>query len=141
MDTDIVGYRSCAWCDEMHPKILLDRLGGVCWDCLRRGLEPPRTVMLQVGNTARPYRVKRRKSPTASKGDRWVRKQAERAKQDAYRQLRDFFPDLYDVLYAEARQKRGVEPWYTTADSRQFSPEEYRATIDALVATWRERVA
>lgn len=139
MAVDLEGYRACDGCGELHPKILLSRLGGTCWDCLRRGLEPLRTVVLQVGPNHASYKVRRR-YPTGTRGNAWAKRQVEKAKQDAYRQLRHFFPDLFDVLYAEARQARGLEPWYTTPLDREFSPEEYRATVEALMETWRARL-
>lgn len=41
------------------------------------------------------------------------KKQAEKAKAAARRRLAAMFPDLYDVLLAEERGDRGLEPWTT----------------------------
>lgn len=137
--TDIAGYARCSNCPELHPQILLWRLGGVCPACITEGIKPLRHIDVRVDRAGfatmclRPNRG-------GSKGSKRTKKQAERAKMAALKRLRDLHPDLFAALLAEERESRGLEPWFVTADSEPLSFEQIQASVARLVATHDVRV-
>jgi len=61
-----------------------------------------------------PVRNRRHRPKKPLTADQRARKkEAERAKEAARKRLAAMFPDLYDVLVAEERGLRGLEPWST----------------------------
>lgn len=47
----------------------------------------------------------------ANKGNRATRQAADHATRSAAKRLQGLFPDLFDILIAEERQRRGLEPF------------------------------
>ncbi len=59
----------------------------------------------------RAAKRKARKTPETRHNE----KLREAAKQAAFKRLRDLFPELFEVLVADERAKRGLKPWTITA--------------------------
>jgi hypothetical protein len=131
---DVQGYTQCSNCPELHPKILLWRLGGVCPECIDAGIRPLRHLEVEIeGRTAL---VKLRHRHSGSRGSKSTSKQAEKARLAAQRRLAVLFPDLFDAILAEERAIRCLEPWYVTAEGRKLDFEELQRTVAALLATY-----
>jgi hypothetical protein len=138
-EQDIAGYASCSHCPEIHPKILLWRLGGVCPDCIDKSIKPLRYIDVRV-DRAGYATMCIRPGKGGSKGSRATKKKAERAKAAALKRLRDLHPDLFAALLAEERALRNLEPWYVTADLEPLDFNQIQASVARLVATHGIRV-
>lgn len=136
---DVAGYESCSECRELHPKILLWRLGGVCPACIDKGIEPLRLIEVRVARAGYATMCLRPKRG-GSKGSHKTKKLAERAKMSALKRLRDLHPDLFAAVLAEERAIRGLEPWYVTADSEPLRFDQVQESVRNLVATHDARV-
>lgn len=111
-----VGYGACRIeaCGEWELSIVLARTGGVCTACSLAGLGAAfrrieivsrgrRTTVTKTSAAKRSHRPGRK--PGATK------KTAQVAARRALKRLKNLFPDLYDILYAEERAAAGLEPW------------------------------
>lgn len=130
--SEVAGYDCCTECGDYHPSILLWRTGKLCPACLGRRVPPGPTVEVVV--EGRIAHIRRRPRRGGSRGSKSSKKLSEKARLAAMRRLAKLQPDLFDILLAEEREARGLEPWYVTAQSRPLDPEALQATLDSLVA-------
>lgn len=104
------------------------RTGGMCQEAWRaQGGKRVETVELVM-------RGRRLQVPTAGKSKHKPkqdtpqrmarRKQNEKAKEAARKRLAAMFPDAYDMLLAEERAARGLEPWPVDIAVRGGAPDE-----------------
>jgi hypothetical protein len=121
---EVVGYRICASgvCDRLVLEHVAVRSGGYCPDCCSRGVaEAAKTVLVALEGgrypvkSAKPAQTARnRRQYLRRKADPRrieARKAQEKAKRAAMRRLRAFCPELYDLLLADERMKRGLDPF------------------------------
>ena len=136
---DVAGHEFCSGCHDLHPRILLWRLGGYCPTCIAEGLKPLRYIQVRVDRAGYATMCLRPKRG-GSKGSKVTKKLAERAKASALKRLRDLHPDLFAAILAEERALRGLEAWYVTAGSEPLDFDQLQATVARLVATHDQRV-
>lgn len=127
---EVVGYRICASpeCDRLVLDHVAVRTGGFCPDCCARGVaEAAKTVFVALEGGRYPVKSTRpartalnRRKEAKRKADprrREAQRQQDKAKRAAMRRLRAFCPELYDMLLADERTKRGLDPFpVATAD-------------------------
>lgn len=130
--SEIAGYGCCTECGAYHPEILLWRTGWLCPPCLGRRIPPEPTVEVVI--EGRIARIQRRPHRGGSRGSKTTKRTAEKARLAAMRRLARLHPDLFDVLLAEERERRGLEPWYVTPQSRPIDPDAVGATGEASAA-------
>ena len=111
-----VGYGTCriAVCGAWNSPRTLIRSGGTCLTCHMAGLGEQfrrieivsrgrRTMITKTSVKPRKHHPTRRAGPE--------KRQAAHASRRALKRLKNLFPDLYDILYAEERASVGLEPW------------------------------
>ena len=130
--SEIAGYACCSECGDYQPEILLWRTGMLCPACIATRVPPTPTVEVVVDG--RITHIRRRPHRGGSRGSKATKRASEKARLAAMRRLAKLQPDLFDILLAEEREARGLEPWYVTAQSRPLDPEALQATLDILVA-------
>lgn len=121
--SNVLGYQICATpgCESLVLEAIAHKTGGFCVPCCRDGLrEAHKTVLVALEggrypvSAAKPARSRRnRRKHLARKADpRRIehRKALEKAKRAAMRRLRAHCSELYDLLLADERFKRGIDP-------------------------------
>lgn len=111
-----VGYGTCriAACGAWELTAVLNRTGGVCTCCSAAGLghqfrhieivsRGRRTMITKTSVKPHKHYPSRKAGPE--------KRQAAHASRRALKRLKNLFPDLYDILYAEERASVGLEPW------------------------------
>lgn len=106
---EIEGYRICS-CGALVLEAAADMQAGRCADCWSEHISALKVVeVIHRGQRtclpARPVKDK-----TGSRGSKCKAKAVERAKLEALRALRDLYPAMYDMLYDQARARRGLQP-------------------------------
>lgn len=140
----VEGYALCCSCAERWvPEAVASRLAGRCHECYREdsGARLGRIEVVGRGGrvTVPLSRKRRRKAMTPGRAQR--RKLNAKAKDAARRRLAAMFPDAYDILLAEERGQRGLEPWPAEVAARGGDPEadlafaELQAELDARGVT------
>jgi len=139
----VVGYAYCRICDQLTPKAVAERTGNLCEECIERGLAPKPLVLVRVGSTTRQAPPQRQHK--SSKGSRATRARVRAASEAAMKRLRDAFPDLYRLLYAEERARRGLpavpllSPRFDAdAHERALRAAGERFDVDAIYAALEE---
>jgi hypothetical protein len=122
--SEVVGYRICAanGCDRLVLEHVAARSGGFCVECCSAGVaEASKTVLVALEGGRYPVlgtkpaqssrnrrkHLKRKADPRRIE----ARKAQDKAKRAAMRRLRAFCPELYDLLLADERTKRGLDPF------------------------------
>lgn len=117
--------------------------GGICWECAQNGvLEALRTVNLRVGgglvpvSTARkPQSARNRRQHLRRKGSEAVKRRkhaAQKARTAAMKRLAAAAPELFALILADERQKRGLTP-ITVVGALQSPPgDQAWETLGAL---------
>lgn len=105
------------------------QLAGLCFDCHTKGVARNHrlTEVIHAGRRSNlPIRPKAAKSRNRGKGANHGARKA--AKQAALRRLADTYPEMYAMVYAEERLKRGLAP----VPLRSYQPLEAlgQATAD-----------
>ncbi len=109
---DAVAYKTDGHCEDCHRANVNNRISDM--EIVGRNMrisvpvDRPRT---DAGQTRMAAKRKARKTPESRHNE----KQREAAKQAAFKRLRDLFPELFEVLVADERAKRGLKPWTITA--------------------------
>lgn len=136
---EVVGYVHCRICDGLTPTAVAERTGKLCEGCIERGLAPKPLMLVRVSHETVP--MKPRRVGKSSKGSNATRAKTRAAKEAAMKRLRDAFPDLYRLLYAEERARRGLPavPLLTPkfdedARDRALRVAGERFAIDAIYA-------
>lgn len=142
---EVVGYSICAnpACERLVLDPIAFKTGGFCDSCAREGLrEGLERVQVAVGgarkavSTARkPQTARNRRQHLRRKGDPRVkaRKHASgKAREAAWKRLAALAPELYALILAEERQKRGLPP-ISLDSALQGGPGELAwETLDVL---------
>ena len=127
----VEGYVLCTCEHEDQPHLVRDevarRTGGVCPTAAastrNQRAESVELVMrgrrITVPTKARSKKKARRPNPERDAR----RKQNERAKDAARKRLAAMFPDVFDMLVADERAARGLEPWPVDLAVRGNDPE------------------
>lgn len=136
---DVQGYSCCSHCPELHPSILLWRLGGVCPTCLDAGVRPLRLLEVEVEGRTAIVKLKHRRG--GSRGCRETAKTASKAREAARRRLARLLPDLYAVLVAQERSERGLEGWYVTSDDSPIDAKGLERLVSDLLASFDVPIA
>lgn len=114
---DVVGYTICShhgnhWVrDEVAC-----RTGGMCPEAFAETHGQRSATLELVGRGMKiqiPVRKRRHKPKTKTPAQQARKRESERAKDAARKRLAAMFPDLYDMLVADERAARGLEPWPT----------------------------
>jgi hypothetical protein len=121
---EVVGYRICSSdrCESLVLDVVAHKTGGFCTDCCVKGVrEASKTVLVALEggrypvSSAKPSQTRRNRiKHLRRKADPRrieARKAQDKAKRAAMRRLRAFAPELYDLLLADERQKRGLDPF------------------------------
>lgn len=140
--SNILGYAVCGICSTPVLDIVAYKTKGLCPGCHRKGLAEILEPMEARGRGLRVQLPKRERTEQQREIDRRKaekrrhdpdRRQAERlreqSKQAAFKRMRDIFPALFEVLVAQERAERGLEPWTVTA---ALTPGTLEATLELL---------
>lgn len=104
----VEGYGYCH-CGDLHPTIALSRSAGTCPKC--EGALFDRVAELELSPRRGGYVVPINKRPhrrrRTNASDR--RRAAAAARGAAMRRLKNIYPEVFALLYAEERSKRGLE--------------------------------
>ena len=123
------GHSPCRGCGELHPKLLLSRVGGLCDGCAK-AVSRELASRLEVQDGGRRYLIPI--PPRASRhggGSPDTRRAARAAAAAAMRRLKQVHPATYAILLADERERRGL----AAVDVRQ--PVVSEAALDADLAT------
>ena len=124
----VLGYAKCRLCGQLEPTAILLRTGKICEACIGLGLAPvPTTVRVGGENVRMNHPSMAGKS---SKGSRASRNRARAAQKAAMKRLRDAFPEMYLLMYAEERANRGL-PAVPLPSSRRFDGEAHSEAMRA----------
>lgn len=114
------GHDQCRVCGELHPKLLLRRVGGLCDDCVQLPVDEIRSALVSDGDRSYYIPVPERKRRRRGPGTPETRRLARAADAAARRRLQSQMPGLFAILRAQERSKRGLEPvqpeWKRIAD-------------------------
>jgi len=130
---ELEGYARCRGCDELHPKILLQRTGGACRACIQAKIAPISAAQLEIGGEL--VRMRRHKRSRAARGALATKRTGERAALAAMRRLRDAFPDLYLAFLADERAARGLEAWPVQLQAPDLDLERLEYGVQRAVET------
>lgn len=106
---EIEGYRICA-CGSLVLEAAAEMQAGKCADCWSEHIAPLQLVEIIHRGQRTCLPAKPAKDRTGSRGSKRKAKAVERAKLEALRALRDLYPAMYDMLYDQARARRGLQP-------------------------------
>lgn len=120
------GYVLCVECDETWVRSeVAQRTSGRCPKCY--AVDGSRLAEIELVGRGMKVRVPvrgRRQTPRRrTEAGRERRRQARAAKDAARKRLAAIFPDLFDVLVADERAARGLEPWPVEVAARGGSPD------------------
>lgn len=83
----------------------------LCEGCIERGLTRKPLATIRVDrNVSGTIKEKPRRIQKSTKGSRATKNLAKAARVAAMKRLRDAFPELYRILYAEERARLGLTP-------------------------------
>lgn len=125
----VLGHSACGGCGAIHPHLLLQRLGGRCFECRMKNVGELDAHLVRLGRYNVPVRAK--KKVRKGRGSRETDKLAAKAREHASKRLRTYFPDIYEVILCEERQKLDLEPVPIAPSCRVVSEEGFRADIAA----------
>jgi len=124
---EVLSYGHCRLCAALEPTAILLRTGKICEACIGLGLAPvPTTVRVGGENVRMNHPSMAGKS---SKGSRASRNRARAAQKAAMKRLRDAFPEMYLLMYAEERANRGLPA--VPLSSKRFDGEAHSAAMRA----------
>ncbi len=109
---DVVAYKTDGHCEDCHRENVNNRISDM--EIVGRNLRvtvPAQLPTSEAELRKRAAKRKARKTPESRHNE----KLREAAKQAAFKRLRDLFPELFEVLVADERAKRGLKPWTITA--------------------------
>lgn len=107
---EVHGYRQCACgCGRMELTHVAHQTGGLAFECwCQRILDPmlrPTEIKVAQARISPPNPKHRKRS---NRGRRDTRRLAEGARERAMRRLKNLYPEMYDVLYAQERHAVGL---------------------------------
>lgn len=111
---EIEGYRACSCgCGRQELLYVTHLTGGLAWECFSKGAVAHlrRATVLDHGATVTielRSRMSRSPSPRGQRGSADTRRLAHAAREAARKRLAQLEHDLYEVLYADERRKRGL---------------------------------
>ena len=142
---DVLGYRICAneQCQVAVLETVAFKTGGLCFDCARQGLRESLGKLDLAVNGGRVAVSTARAPKTAKNRAAWLRRKddervkrrrhaSEKARLAAMRRLAAAAPELFALIYADERQKRGLAPLTVHSALRDGPGERAWATLDAL---------
>lgn len=109
--TSVQGYRSCT-CGTLVLESSWHLMEGLCFDCFAQG-KSRHVHISEVWHQGRRINlpnlpgVKKKRSSRGKGATHGIRKAAKLA---ALKRLGDIYPDMFAMIYAEERLKRGLEP-------------------------------
>lgn len=127
---NIAGYGLCR-CGQLHPTIALSRSGGTCPDCEHMLFD--RVERIQVVDGDQRYLIPVGRNRPRNRGNESTRhRNATRAaRAAAMRRLKNLCGDLFRVLYAQERAKRGLEAF--PIEGPPLTADAADAALDQLV--------
>lgn len=122
MDAKVFGYGICRLCQSAELDIVLWKTNGLCAACFRDGANRLFSEVIAhhaSGERVRLSLVSEKRSPGERRRRRFRSKRertdherkVRRAEAAALRRLKHLYPDVYEVLVADERSERGLEPW------------------------------
>lgn len=119
-------------CGELIPEVVAVRTRGLCPDCFLSDIGDA-LRQIEIMNRGRRIEMRMpRGSKSKNRGSAKTRQSAENSRQAALKRLRDFYPDLYQVLLAEERAKRGLEPF--PIDPTTLSQDQIEVSVNLEMA-------
>lgn len=120
---EVLGYSICANLDCQRPvlSVVAFKTGGLCESCARSGLrERLDQVVVSLGGahrvvstSKRAQTARNRRQYLRRKGDSRLKARkhaAEKAKTTAWKRLAALAPELYALILADERERRGLTP-------------------------------
>lgn len=106
------------------------RTDGLCVDCFR-GVLGSQIAEVEVRSRSRSIVMRRQsQNHNPNKGNRATKHASTKAARFASNRLRQLFPDLYDCLLAEERQRFGLDPFPHERTIQQPDTMTASETID-----------
>lgn len=142
---DVLGYRLCAseTCNNQVLDAVAHATGGFCTDCAVGGrLRDYEHVIVSVDGgqvhvdaTKRPQTARNRRQYLRRKGSETLKRRkhaAEKAKIAAWKRLATLAPELYQLILADERHKRGLTPIAAHSAVRKACGDVAWETLDLL---------
>jgi hypothetical protein len=137
----VFGYIACRLCDQPELEIVGWKTNGLCATCFRAGANRLFTDVVAHhanGERTKLSLVSARKSPGERRRRRFKSKRertdherkVRRAEAAALRRLKNLYPDVYEVLVADERAERGIEPAWTV--DRAVTPHHAGSQFEEL---------